>query len=176
MLASLVLTVIGPDRPGIVESIAGTLAAHGGNWEQSQMAHLAGQFAGILRISVDAARLPELRHALEGLARSGLRVVSETCTELQRPLARTLRLELTGADRQGIVHEIARALASRDINIEELTTSFESAPMSGEGLFHANALLRVPARVNDRELQHALEDIADDLMVDISLRTPEPAA
>jgi len=173
MRVSLVLTVIGPDRPGIVETLASTLSAHGGNWEQSQMAHLAGQFAGILCISVEAQQLPDLRGALEGLTSQGLRIVSETQLETTRSRARLLRLELTGADRKGIVHEIARALAARDVNIDELSTVYESAPMTGEPLFHASALLHVPLPVDQQELQQTLEAIADDLMVDISLLPPE---
>ncbi len=47
-MADLVLTLIGPDRPGLVEAVAEPIAAHGGNWLESRMAHLAGQFAGIV--------------------------------------------------------------------------------------------------------------------------------
>lgn len=172
MRSSLVLTIIGPDRPGIVQTLAATLAAHGGNWEQSQMAHLAGQFAGILRISIEPEKLQAFHAALETLSSRGLRVVSEASIDHERPSGRPLRLELTGADRNGIVHEIARALASREVNIDELETRYESAPMSGEALFHATALLHVPARVDQRELQTTLEGLADDLMVDISLLPP----
>ena len=169
MRSSLVLTIVGPDRPGIVETIAATLAAHGGNWEQSRMAHLAGQFAGILRISAPKERLPQLQAALEALSTRGLRVVSTHGLEAERPAAQSLRLELTGTDREGIVHEIAGALAARDVNVEELETSHESAPMAGNPLFQARALLRVPAHVDMGELRNTLEAIGDDLMVDLTL-------
>lgn len=172
MRSSLVLTVIGPDRPGIVQTLAEALAAHGGNWEQSQMAHLGGQFAGILRISVEPAQLKAFRGALDGLAARGLRVVSEASLEAERPTGRPLRLQLTGADRPGIVHEVARALAAREVNIDELETSYDSAPMSGEALFHASALLHVPTHVDRHELQSTLEALADDLMVDVTLVAP----
>ena len=49
-MTDLVLTLIGPDRPGLVEAVAEVVAAHGGNWLESRMARLAGKFAGILRI------------------------------------------------------------------------------------------------------------------------------
>jgi len=169
MRSSLVLTIVGPDRPGIVETIAATLAAHGGNWEQSRMAQLAGQFAGILRISAPREQMPQLQAALEKLAERGLRVVSAHGSEAERPPARNLRLELTGTDREGIVREIAGALAARQVNVEELETSHESAPMAGNALFQARALLRVPATVDMGELRTTLEAIGDDLMVDLSL-------
>ena len=169
MRSSLVLTIVGPDRPGIVQVLAATLAAHGGNWEQSRMAQLAGQFAGILRISAPKERLPQLQAALEDLASHGLRVLSAQGIEAERPSARSLRLELTGTDREGIVHEIAGALAARQVNVEELETSHESAPMAGNALFQARALLRVPTQVDMGELRTTLEAIGDDLMVDLSL-------
>ena len=60
MRDTLVLTVIGPDRTGLVQSVAERITAVGGNWEESRMARLAGQFAGILRVTVDSARTDEL--------------------------------------------------------------------------------------------------------------------
>src|SRR2546421_8836268 len=77
MMTDLVLTLIGPDRPGLVESVAARVAAHGGNWLESRMAHLAGQFAGILRVEVPAERLSELRAALLELEAQGLRIVAQ---------------------------------------------------------------------------------------------------
>ena len=59
-MEDLVLTLIGADRPGLVESLAKRVAAHRGNWVESRMAHLAGQFAGILRVEVPAANVRSL--------------------------------------------------------------------------------------------------------------------
>ena len=54
-MATLVLTVVGDDRPGLVDALSGVIAAHDGNWEQSRMAHLAQKFAGILLVQVPDA-------------------------------------------------------------------------------------------------------------------------
>jgi glycine cleavage system regulatory protein len=169
MRSSLVLTVIGPDRPGLVELIASTVAAHGGNWEESRMAHLAGQFAGILNVSLPEAQINELRHALESLSAQGLRVVSVTTAPPARSSVRILELELTGTDREGIVRDVARVLAARSVNVEELDTRHEEAPIAGGALFHARALLHLPAQLDIAELRKTLEALADDLMVDVSL-------
>ena len=48
----LVMTVIGQDRPGLVESVAALVAENGGNWLESRMSRLGGHFAGILRVEV----------------------------------------------------------------------------------------------------------------------------
>ncbi len=66
-MAHLVLTVVGDDRAGLVQSLADAVASHGGNWETSELAELAGAFAGIVLVSVPDDRVDELTRALEGL-------------------------------------------------------------------------------------------------------------
>jgi glycine cleavage system regulatory protein len=168
--SQLVLTVIGRDRPGLVEAIASQIAKHGGNWEESRMAHLAGKFAGILRVSLPAERTSSLTQALTALEREGLRVVVEVAESAAAETAsQRLRLELIGNDREGIVRDISQALARRSVNVDELHTSCEDAPMGGGQLFRASAMLRVPGEVSIEELRTTLEGLADDLMVELSL-------
>ena len=75
-MIDLVLTLIGADRPGLVEAVAQTVADRGGNWLESRMIHLAGKFAGILRVEVPPGQADALARALEGLGATGLRVVA----------------------------------------------------------------------------------------------------
>jgi glycine cleavage system regulatory protein len=167
---SLVLTIIGPDRPGIVESLARKAAAHEANWEESRMARLAGQFAGILSVSVPEHEADALTAALGELEGQGLKVVIEKIAAVEADdRYRPLKLELVGNDRAGIVREISHALAQRGVNVDELTTECASAPMSGQVLFRATARLRVPPNVSVDELQASLEKIAGDLMVDLTI-------
>jgi glycine cleavage system regulatory protein len=167
---SLVLTVLGADRPGLVESLARVVAEHGGNWIESRMAHLAGHFAGILRVEVDADRAAELTKALEGLAKSGLESIVHPDAAVgvvdSRPL---VRLDLVGQDRPGIVREISRVLVAQGVNVEELHTECVAAAESGQSLFRATARLRLPAGVSETALRTALEAVAADLMVDVEI-------
>ena len=170
MSVSLVLILIGEDKPGLVELLAQTVAAHEGNWLESRMSRMAGRFAGILRASVPEARADALTEALWALESQGLRVVVEGSTPEDRDKElRRVSLSLVGADRAGIIRDISRALASRRINVDDLQTECTSAPMSGEILFNARASLRIPIDVAIDELRDALEEIADDLMADITL-------
>lgn len=172
--ASLVLTVIATDRPGLVEALSETVASHGASWLESRMAHLAGRFAGLLRVSVPEERADELARALRALDARGLRVIVETATgETDTAAATRLRLELVGLDRPGIVREIAHALAERGVNVEELESHTSSAPMSGETLFHVRAVLRVPGGARNDDLRAALEKLAGELMVDLTLAEPD---
>lgn len=175
MQTSLVLTVIGPDRPGLVEAIAATVARHGANWEESRMAQLGGQFAGMLRVTVPASAQDALEDALTGLAVAGLSVTFARAAGSHAPAPKLLHLSLVGQDRPGIVREIAEALARRGVSIESLETRCVSASMSGEQLFEAEAVLAVPPALAAEELRTALEALANELMVDLELAEPAMA-
>jgi glycine cleavage system regulatory protein len=175
MQSSLVITIIGPDRPGLVETLSKAVTEHGGNWTQSRMAHLAGQFAGILHVILPTDCAPAFRETLDRLCDSGdlqITVAEETGGTAERKGAIALNLELVGQDRTGIVKEISHALASHGINVEELSTECESAPWSGEMLFKAHASLAAPEGIDVDELQRDLEAIAHDLMVEVNLVRP----
>lgn len=170
MQRSVVMTIIGEDRPGLVESVAAIVADKGGNWLESRMSHLGGQFAGILRVEIAADRQAALVAALQGLESRGLRVVvhPERAAAASSPTP-TSMLEIVGQDRPGIVRQISHALAAHRVNVEELHTECASAPMSGETLFKARASLSIPASCNVAALRAELEQIAGDLIVEISL-------
>ena len=122
MRTSLVLTVIGADRPGIVEQLSDQVLAAGANWEESRMARLAGKFAGVLRVSVDAERANRLADDLRALATGDLTVVIERGQEVEVRAFRAVAIEIVGHDRRGIVRDISHVLAQRGVNIDELET------------------------------------------------------
>ena len=170
MLTSLVATVIGPDRPGLVRLLSDCGSAHGASWEESRMASLAGQFAGIVRFAVPAAKAAGLAAALAALEAEGLRVVIAQGGAARPPApVRLLRLELVGHDRPGIVRDISRLLAEQGVSIHELHTAVVSGAMSGGNLFEVDARLAVPDALPTEDLRRLLEGLANELMVDISL-------
>jgi glycine cleavage system regulatory protein len=170
-MATLVLTVIGDDRTGLVDALAAPIVEHGGNWDRSHMARLAGKFAGIVVVSVPDDRVDGLTSRLGTLTGQGLLDVTVAIAAPDGLPDRDafLRLQLIGQDRPGIVREVAAALAQRSVSIEELETSSSSAPMSAERLFEARATLRVPAGTDAADVRAALEDIANELMVDLDV-------
>lgn len=168
---SLVMTVIGNDRPGLVETLARTVSEHGGNWMESRMSHLAGKFAGIVRVTVAADRVSSLVETLRGEDLGGLTVIAEPGAEAPPPAA-TIRLELIGADHIGIIRDIAALLHQLGANVEELTSDCIDAPMSAQMLFKATVLLKLPPEVSETDLRDALEDLASDLVVDIHVAGP----
>jgi glycine cleavage system regulatory protein len=168
-MATLVLTVIGDDRSGLVNAVAEVVARHGGNWEQSQMAELAGKFAGIVLVTVPDSSSDGLIAALQPL--TGLLDITAQVgdADVAVPEPQRFVLDLVGADRPGIVRQITEVLAVHGVNIDRLRTEARDAPMSGGRLFEAHASLEMSAATDLGALRVALERLADELMVDIEL-------
>lgn len=168
-MATFTLTCVGDDRPGLVSALSTPISAHGASWERSQMARLAGKFAGVLLLEVPDERADALVADLTALADVGLHVMLERTDEPAEHASVRLHLDLVGADHPGIVAELSAALAARRIGIEELSTSISEALMAGGTLFEARALLEAPPSTSVADLRAMLDALADELMVQITL-------
>jgi len=169
MTKTLVLTFIATDRPGLVERLSETVTAEGGNWLESRMAHLAEKFAGIARIDIPGDNVASLKAALAALGAEGFQLTIDEASGTAPPQGPLLDLDLVGPDHPGIVREISRCLAERDVSVEDMATDIREAPMGGDALFYARAKVRLPVGLSEDGLRHALESLAGHLMVDIAL-------
>jgi glycine cleavage system regulatory protein len=160
----------GPDRPGLVKALSETISEANGNWEGSRMAQFAGHFAGVVHVVVSATHADQLKQSLNDLAGDGMLIsVIEGNGASEIPAGgEAVALEVVGQDRTGIVSRISRVLAGLGVNVDELTTECSSAPMSGERLFEANAVIAMPDGVTAEQVQAEIEDIDHDLAVTIS--------
>jgi glycine cleavage system regulatory protein len=166
-MTTLVLTVVGVDRAGIVSAVAEVISAHGGNWENSELAELAGTFAGVVQVDVAPSRADELREALSAL--EGLTSIV-VVTPGRPPAPRNeLSVRVMGNDRVGIVREVTSALGQRGVNVVRMTTQTQDAAMSGGRLFQAEILAEVSAETSVSEIVAALESIAADIQVEASV-------
>ena len=175
------MTVIGADRPGLVQMVAARVADHGGNWLESRMCRLGGQFAGILRVEVAQQKRDELVNTLRTLEVDGLRVIIHAEGAPGAPTAPDAKLaggdragalatvELIGHDRPGILRSVSSVFAAHGVNVEELSSERVNAPMDGGLLFQARATVFVPANVKLGAVRADLEKLAADLMVDLKL-------
>jgi glycine cleavage system regulatory protein len=167
MKHSLVMTILGADRPGLVSSIAEVVNRHKGNWLESRMARLAGQFAGILRVECPPEEREALRSALGDLTNQDIHITIVNEPLLEADNRHTLRIDVVGNDRPGIVHQLARALADAGANVEEWTTGLESAPMSGHPLFRVFGKVSMASPGDEGKLRDAIENLSDDLSVEM---------
>lgn len=167
-MTTLILTVAGSDRPGLVAAVADVVDALGGNWENSQLAEIAGVFAGVIQVSVSSDRQEEIAAALEDL--DGLLTVAvHTGVETAPAASRPVSVRVLGNDRPGIVREVSAVLTAHRLSIHDLTTATTDAAMSGGRLFEATVTAEVPASVDLEALRADLERLTTELQVDISL-------
>lgn len=167
MTIPLVVTLNGVDRPGVVARVAERARECGASWQESRFAHLAGRFAGVVRLDVADASLGALEQALRELDAADLHVTVERGVAAAPSGRLRFALELLGQDRPGIVRDVSAVLARHGVNIEELDTEVESASMSGELLFRARAALALPDSADVDALRADLEELANELMVDV---------
>lgn len=169
MQKSIVFTFLGNDKPGLVEQLATTVNSAGGNWIESNLSHMAGKFAGIVRVSIGAEKATELEKLLLAHNSTGLTVIVDNCDAIVKPSVHHGKLSVIGNDRCGIVQEVTKAIASHGINIEELQSRVSSAPMTGSRLFEAEIFFEVSAQTKADAVTAELDDIADSLDIDLSL-------
>lgn len=169
-MRTVVVSLIAADRPGLVAELAETVAEQGGNWLESQMGRLGGTFAGAVLVELEEGRVEDLSAAVRDLR--DVDVVEVTAATTAAPGDGDLtptRLVAVGQDQPGIVREITVALADRGLGIQEFHTSTGDAPMSGERLFEAVAVVGVAPDVDLTNLRTALDEVSAQLSLDIRL-------
>ena len=169
-MATLVLTALGDDRPGLVEALSRLISEHGGSWSRSEMARLGGKFAGIVEAVVPDHLVDGLRAGLDGLAAGGvLHTTLDVAGAADAPSGRRVTVALVGTDQPGLVLAVSAALAAVAASIEELATRVSEAPMAGGQMFEADAVVVLPVGVAEDDVRDQLEALATHLMVDIVL-------
>lgn len=166
-MSTLILTIVGSDRPGLVAAVADVVDAHGGNWENSQLAELAGVFAGVVQVSAPDDRADELTGALQRL--DGLTVTVHAGSDAAASATRPVALQILGNDRPGIVREISAVLSAHQLSIDDMTTTTRDAAMAGGRLFEASVSAEVPASADLESMRGDLERLATEIQVDITL-------
>ena len=169
MIKNLILTFISEDKPGLVESISAIIKNHDGNWLESRLSQLAGQFAGIIQVGVHTDQAKALSNSLQSLRDQGLNVTVREGTDTRDTNKVTHKLTLLGLDRPGIVRDVSSALSGQRINVLELNTNIVKAAMTGEPMFDAQAIVEFAASTDPIILAEQLETISAALGIDIEL-------
>ncbi|MEM9101665.1 MAG: ACT domain-containing protein [Pseudomonadota bacterium] len=172
MKTALIVALVGTDSPGIIEKVSRVIREHHGNWSQSHMSRVSGMFTGILTIDVEGNDTQALKTALETVAAANqLSLLIETGNKENRDF-KTFSIELLGNDKPGLINEVAHILYREDINVEELSSFTEPAPMSGGQLFKAHIIAQLPQALLS-SIESQLSAIANDLMIDIQVKVSD---
>lgn len=167
----VVLTAVGPDRPGLVNEMSSLVHEAGANLEDSRMAVLGGEFAIILLISGGGDAIERVKQIGAQLETdSKLRCILKETARVTAPTDHLpYRIQVSGADRPGIVQSIASILAGRGVNVASLESRVTYAAESGTPLFVLEAKLHVPSKTVLSELRSQLSATCDEENLDFAL-------
>jgi glycine cleavage system regulatory protein len=174
MQHALVITFIAQDKPGVIDLLSQTVKNAGGNWLESRMTKLAGKFTGIIQVSIANEAQQALKDALLALANEQFALLIDDLETSVSINAKLLTLSIIGLDRPGIVQEFTKALAAKNLNIAKMHSVIESAPMSGDSLFKAEASIEAPDDLDFDTLDNEIEQIADKLDIEYTLAFNTP--
>jgi len=167
-MASVILSVIGSDRPGLTQALAAAVLSAGGNWLESHLSRLGGLYVGSVLVELEADGVEALRAAAQAVDAQGLEVRIAPAVDGPGATGEALHVSLVGQDQPGIVRQVTAVLSGLEVNIETFDTRISAEPHSGAPLFHMEAQLRLPPRVTAAAVQAALERISAEVMVDFS--------
>lgn len=168
-MTTLILSVMGSDRPGLTQALASAVLTAGGNWLESHLSQLGGLYVGSVLVELDGDKVEALRAAVSAVDAQGLEVRIAPTVEAPAAAGEVLRLGVVGQDRPGIVHQVTGVLSGLGANIESFGSRLSIEPHQGASLFHLDARLRLPPGLTAAAVQDALEAISGEIMVDIAL-------
>jgi glycine cleavage system transcriptional repressor len=171
----LVLSALGPDRPGLVAEVTEYLTERGVNVEDSRMAVLGGEFGVLVLVSGPPGPIAAVEADQGALAAgTGLSVVlrrTKSPEEHRRAAVIPCLVTAEAIDQEGIVRSVARALHRVGVNIVSLETTAYEAPVTGSPLFRLEARLDVPQATGVARVRRAMDEVAEAENLDIDVRS-----
>ena len=166
-MKSILISVLGDDKPGLLDSLSEIIVSNDGDWIESNMSTVEAKFAGILRVNVPAKNAKKLIKELTS-SNLGLQIACEETVPVTHSDYKSYNIELIGQNHVGIINKLSHVLTYElKANVEGIKTEIIDASMSGEQLFKAQITLHLPKSVDERLIKDKLELIADEMMVEI---------
>jgi glycine cleavage system transcriptional repressor len=166
----LVLTAVGPDRPGLVNAISQLVRDAGANLEDSRMAILGGEFALLVLVAGSETAIAGVEQRSARLeSELGLKLLTKRTKPEPKKNYLPYAMRVSGVDRPGIVYAVSDLIARHGINVASLESRVAYAPLSGTPLFSLEAELQVPSEVALTELRKKIAALSEEENLDVSL-------
>lgn len=167
----LVISALGEDHPGIVNTLTKTILDHGCNIVDSRMTVLGGEFAALLMVEGQWNTLAKVEGAIPELERQLKMTIIAKRTEERASSGNLLpyAVEVVAMDHPGIVNNLAGFFARHSINIEDLVTSSYSAAHTGTQMFSVQMTVGIPSNIHISALREEFMDYCDSLNLDAVL-------
>src|SRR4051812_43467891 len=174
-MPQLIITAVGPDRPGIVGELTGHLHSAGGNIIDSRMVNLRGEFAMMILLECSQTDSHKMTRDLPAVGTNiGLTLtVTPQISTAKVSEGLRYRMKTYSMDQPGIVARLTNLLRAHGVNIEELSAWQESAAFAGTAIFMTEMHVTVPPQVPLRKLRTDLEALCNELNCDVDLEPAE---
>jgi glycine cleavage system transcriptional repressor len=169
-----IITVIGPDKPGIIASVSDTLFKRGCNIENISQTTLQSEFAGIcvvsipLDLSIETLREDMKKELLDQNLHVHIKALDEAHIKRSTVSTEPFIISTCGPDKQGIVALISRIIADAGVNISNLKAVFEggSNPDRNIMIFEVD----IPASTDLQMLSENLKQNASKIGLDLTIQ------
>jgi glycine cleavage system transcriptional repressor len=171
MRSYVVISSMGPDRPGLAKEIAEFFTARGINIERSRGCVLGNEFGMIILTSGKTDDIERLIKDLDSLReKTKLEInVRKTKAPSHREALPSIPYKLiaTSIDHPGIIHQICKSLQMRGVNIEDISTNVDNNPVTGANVFHMVCYFSLPPAVKIIDLKNDFNRISNEYNIDI---------
>lgn len=171
MRSYIVISSMGPDRPGLAREIAEFFTARGINIERSRGCVLGNEFGMIILTSGKTDDIERLISDLDSLRKkTSLDIhVRKTKAPGHRDVMPSIPYKLiaTSIDHPGIIHQICKVLQARGVNVDDISTNVDHNPVTGANIFQMVCYFSLPPAVKIFDLKNDFNRISDEYNIDI---------
>lgn len=159
-------TVVGPDSPGAIKSMAETTRSLGGEWLTSKVMKLDGQLTAMMKVLVDKEKEAELKAKLENQF-VDLRFFYAEPIDDTKKTTEVINLVVDCKDRPGLTKDINTIAANLDLVVKDMDCNRYHVSSIGEAVFSARLTIGVPEGTSSQAVADEIEALYDDVRVSV---------
>lgn len=164
----LVITALGADRPGIVNTITRHVSSCGCNIEDSRLAMLGDEFTFIMLLSGSWNAITQIESTLplKGAELDLLIVMKRTHAQARQAMPATVRVQVEVADSPHLIERFTDLFDSHQMNIAELisrTQSNDENEQPGAPQLYVQIAAHSPALQDATNIEQAFKDLCTEL-------------
>jgi glycine cleavage system regulatory protein len=166
MKSMFIMSVMGPDNPGTMKSVAEVTREIGGEWLRSKVMRLDGQLTALMKVAVDAEKTDLLQSELRRQF-ADLQISYSPVTDPREGATKSITLVVDCQDRPGLTKELSRVLANLDLVVENMECNRVHISSIGQAAFTARVSLSVPENMEGETVADEIEALAEDMRVTV---------
>jgi glycine cleavage system transcriptional repressor len=167
-MEKIIINAFGPDKPGLVYKISKIILSYNGNIENSKMILLESDFTILMLVKIESSKIESLKKELNNF--SELDISFRYTNQKEKNIKYfNYSFSISVADNEGIIYLYSDLFRKHRINIENMETEINNAPISGFPIFILKSLLNIPCDLDIIILKKELKNIAQENNIEYKL-------